>query len=60
MQAIQNWYAEDGYYQRLDYHREALSPKEQEHRKELIKTAISSADKIKELLLEEWERVDGS
>lgn len=60
MQAIRNWYAEDGYYQRMDYHRTPLSPKELEYRKGLIQTAIESAEKIKELLLEELERVDGS
>lgn len=58
--AIQNWYAEDGYFQRKDYHREPLGQKEKEHRKELIDTAIASALKIVDLMKEEKERVDGS
>lgn len=58
LQVIRRWLSEDIIYQRADYHRKKLKPREHETRISLIKDAITASERITALLQEEMERVD--
>lgn len=59
LQAIRRWLSEDVIYQRADYHRKKLNPREHEVRVSLIKDALTASKRITKLMQEEMERVNG-
>ena len=58
LQVIRRWLSEDIIYQRMDYHRDKLNPRERDVRVSLINDAITASKHITALLQEEKERVD--
>ena len=57
IQTIRRWLSEDIIYQRMDYHRDSLNPREHEVRVSLINDALTASKHITALLEEEKERV---